>query len=55
MLFVANNKKLEAVISEYLPKSLIQQYGEAKFPDHVAAFQVVADRNSFISIAYAQQ
>ena len=47
MLFVANNKKLEAVISEYLPKSLIQQYGEAKFPDHVAAFQVVADRNFF--------
>ena len=53
LLFVANNKKLESVISEYLPKSLIQQYREAKFPDHVVALQVVADRsfyhlNSFV-------
>ncbi|NNJ88049.1 MAG: ribonuclease HII, partial [Eudoraea sp.] len=53
LLFVANNKKLESVISEYLPKSFVQQYNDAKFPDHVVAFQVVADRsfyhlNSFV-------
>ncbi|MGB5700241.1 ribonuclease HII, partial [Muriicola sp.] len=53
LLFVANNKKFESVARENLPKSLIEVYDKAQFPDHVIAFQVVADRsfyhlNSFV-------
>ncbi len=55
LLFVANNKKLETVISEYLPNSLTQQYREAKFPDHVAALQVVADRNFYHLNAFVKR
>ncbi len=47
LLFVANNKTLESVLNEYLPTSLIENYRAAKIPDHVVAFQVVADRSFY--------
>ncbi len=60
LLFVANNKKFESVVRENLPKSLIEMYNKAQFPDHVIAFQVVADRsfyhlNSFVKRKQAQR
>jgi hypothetical protein len=55
LLYVANNKKFESIIDDYLPKSFIDEYQQAKFPDHVLALQVVADRNFYHLNAFVKR
>ncbi len=55
LLLIGNNKKLEPVLSEYLPRMLVQEYQLAKFPDHVMALQVVADRSFYHLNAFVKR
>jgi len=45
LLLLANNRKLDPIAGKFIPHALMEQHQDTDLPDHVLAFQVVADRS----------